>query len=486
MGFGKPKISDAGRNKLNNSITRIQINGKNGTGFFMKIEINEEKKNYLITNNQIISQGQIDSKAFIDLIYDEVPKTIILDKNIRNIRTFENGVILIEIIQNDGISENKYLSIDLNYKNGYELYQNERVCSIAYNNDYTEKEISSGEITSIINFKFFFNLSANLGSPICTFKNQFVIGIYKEHNNGIFIGEIIDILRKENYKKINNDNENDNNNNNNNNNNDNNKNRIKFFYFDENKEKYIHFNKNVLSQFHKQNEANFNSAFNDLKKYLLDKKYNNLVNILDILPNFKKIENYDKMLKKCVGVQGFLDKINNIIRMDDDELSEKFYYFIGAFLNALENSESRMKNPTQLFRGAVMDYNRLLEYKNNKGKLIFYKGFCPATKERPAAAVFGRVVGNIEGYSVIENINYKYKNEWRPYCFDISKYDTFNDMKTALFTLYSCFKIKEVQIDEENKSAEILLDSVGIKMDENKKEIKDIIYKDEEAVLEVV
>ena len=91
------------------------------------------------------------------------------------------------------------------------------------------------------------------------------------------------------------------------------------------------------------------------------------------------------MLKKCVGVQGFLDKINNIIRMDDDELSEKFYYFIGAFLNALENSESRMKNPTQLFRGAVMDYNRLLEYKNNKGKLIFYKGFCPATKERPAS-----------------------------------------------------------------------------------------------------
>ena len=59
-------------------------------------------------------------------------------------------------------------------------------------------------------------------------------------------------------------------------------------------------------------------------------------------------------------------------------------------------------------------------------------------------------------------------------------------MKTALFTLYSCFKIKEVQIDEENKSAEILLDSVGIKMDENKNEISDIIYKDEEAVLEVV
>ena len=88
------------------------------------------------------------------------------------------------------------MSIDLNYQNGYELYQNERVCSIGYNNDYTEKEISSSEITSIINFKFIFNLSANLGSPICIFKNQIFIGIYKEPNNGIFIGEIINSLTK--------------------------------------------------------------------------------------------------------------------------------------------------------------------------------------------------------------------------------------------------------------------------------------------------
>ena len=86
------------------------------------------------------------------------------------------------------------------------------------------------------------------------------------------------------------------------------------------------------------------------------------------------------MLKKCLGVQGFLDKINNIIRMDDDELSEKFYYFIGAFLNALENSESRMKNQTQLFRGAVMDYNLLLDIKIIKINKYFIKDFSQQQK----------------------------------------------------------------------------------------------------------
>ena len=162
----------------------------------MKIDINGEKKNYLIANNQILSQEQIDSGTNIDLYYDEVHKTISLDKNIRNIRAFKNGIILIEIIQNDGISENKYLPIDLNYDNGYEAYLNENVCTIGYKKNYTETETSSNEITSIINFKFNAKLNANLGSPICTLKNQFVIGIYKEANNGIFIGEIINSLKK--------------------------------------------------------------------------------------------------------------------------------------------------------------------------------------------------------------------------------------------------------------------------------------------------
>jgi len=462
MGFGKPKISEAGRNKLNNCITRIQINGRNGTGFFMKIEINGIKKNYLITHNKIISQEQINSKINIDLFYGEESKNIILDKNIRNIRTFENGVVIIEIIETDGIPEKKYLYLDLNYKNGYGT--NTRVNTIGYNNNYTEREISSGEITLINDSTFEINLNPNLGSPICSFDNQFVIGIYKENNNGIFIGKIIDSLYKENDKIIN---------------------KIKYYYFDDNKEKYILFNKNVLNQFHKQNENNFNSAFKDLENYLTKKNDNNFKNILDILQNFKKIENYDEMLKKCLGVQGFLDKINTIIRIDDNELSEKFYYFIGAFLNALEKSDCRMKTQIQLFRGAVMDYKELLEYQNNKDKLIFYKGFCPATKERAAAAMFGRAVKNTEDYSVIENINYKFKSNWRPYCFDISKYDTFRETQTALFTLYTCFKIKDVKIDKDNKTAEILLDSVGIKMDENKKEINNITYNVGESVLEV-
>ena len=465
-GLGIWSIDKAVNKKLNNSITKIQINGKYGTGFFIKIEINGKIIDYLITLNQIISQDKINSKININLFYGEFDtenKTIKLDESIRDIRTFENGIVLIEIVPNDGISKEKFLSPDLNYKQGYEIYKNANVYIVGYNDKYKKKTIFPDKITLINDSKFSHKLNANPGSLICSIENQFVIGIHTQDYKGIFIGDILDSLQKQNDKKMN---------------------KIKFYNFDENKENYIRFQKNVLNQ--NQNDNNFDIAFNDLNNYFSDKKEHKLKSILDIIKNFKNIENYDETLKNCLGVQGFLDKINTIIRMDDNELSEKIYYFIGTFLNILENSDRSIKNQIQLYRGAVMDYQQLLEYKNNIGKLIFYKGFCPATKIRAAAAIFARANGNADKYSVIALIHYKFQSDWRPYCFDISKYDTFRETESALFTLYTCFKIKDVKIDQNNKTAEILLDSVGIKMDENKKDIKNIIYNDEQSVLEIV
>jgi len=465
MGFG---ISRTVSNKLNNSITKIQINEKYGTGFFMKIEINEKTKYYLITLNEIISQEQIKSKISIDLFYgrsveEEKKTTIKLDKNIRNIETLKDDIILIEIIKNDGISKEQFFSPDLNYKQNYEIYAFAKVYTIGYTDNYKDRQISSEKITLINGPKFSLNVNANPGSPICSYEKQFVIGIYKKAYNGIFIGEVLDYLQKEINRKMN---------------------KIKFYSFEENKEKYIFFNNNVLNQCHNQNENNFEKALKDLETYVLDKKDNQLKNVIDILKNFQNIENYDETLKYCLGVQGFLFHINNIIRIDDNELNEKFYYFIGKFLNILENSECQKKCEIDLFRGATMDYDRLLEYKKNINKLIFYKGFCPASRIQAAAAMFGMTIGNTDDYKVIIRINYKYKKEWIPNCYDISKYDTFRETESYLFTLYTCFKIKEVKITENLKTAEILLDSVGIKMDKKLKKITSVNYNENESVLE--
>jgi hypothetical protein len=467
-------------NKLYNSMTKIKISDNIQTGFFMNIYTND-KKNFLLTCGQNISEKQIQNKIDIDLFYgndDKEHKTIKLDRKNRYIKTFED-ITVIEIIQEDGIPEDKYLFPDLNYLNGYGKYNKNKIYFSGYTENYTKRNAFSGEITSINGFKFM-HKSENLrssGSPICTYENQYlyVIGIYKsEELNGIFIGKILDDLKKENIN-INNNFYN---------------NKIikkKFFFFDENKKEYIDFNKNILREAFNQNEKNYFDALKNLNKFLLDINDDDIFGILEIINNFDHYNNdYNKMLKDFLGIQGFISKINRIIRKDNNEINEKFYYFIGGFLNILEKSEVKINNEVQIFRGDRMDYKEILNYQKKINKIIFFKGFCSASKSLEIATPYSNVYGNSEAYSVITTINYKIKRDWVPYCFDISEFEKFENQKTVLFAPDTCFKIKGVDIDEQHKKAKILLDSVGIKRDRNLKEVKDIIYNENENFFNVV
>ena len=472
-------------NKLYNSMTKIKINDNIQTGFFMNICTND-KKNFLLTCGRNISEKQIQNKIDIDLFYgndDKEHKTIKLDRKNRYITTFED-ITVVEIIQEDGIPEDKYLFPDLNYLNGYGKYNKNKIYFSAYIEDYTKKDAFSGEITSINGYKF--NHKSEIlrtsGSPICTYENHYlyVIGIYKqEEPNGIFIGKILDDLKKEIINK---------NINNNNYNNYNNKIiKKKFFFFDENKNEYIAFNKNVLREAFNQNKENYLGALKNLNKFLLDINDDDIFGILEIINNFDYNNNdYYKMLKEFLGIQGFISKINRIIRKDKNEINEKFYYFIGGFLNILESSEVSIKNEAQVFRGDRMDYKEILNYQKKINKIIFFKGFCSASKSLEIATPYSNAYGNSEAYSVITTINYKIKRDWVPYCFDISKFEKFENEKTVLFAPDTCFKIKGVDIDEQLKKAEILLDSVGIKRERNLKEVNDIIYNENENFFNVV
>ena len=103
----------------------------------------------------------------------------------------------------------------------------------------------------------------------------------------------------------------------------------KFCFFDDNKSKYIEHIKKLINNFHRQNEDNYYFAFGDLDNYLSNINDIELRNdFSDILKNFINCDDYRKMLKNFVE-EGFIKKINNLIRTDNNELLEKLYYFIG-------------------------------------------------------------------------------------------------------------------------------------------------------------
>ena len=213
-------IPESVSDRIYNSIVRIEIENSTGTGFFVKLNIKNKIMNCLLTCHHVINQNYVDQNKTFYIYYgkknNETRKEILLDDHIRFIKCFMKpiDITIIEIINKDKISEDKYLLPDLNYKQGYNLYLDNDTCLSGYPNNFPffgERHISSGKITKIINFEFEHSIDSRNGSsggPICLIDSQYVIGIHKSGNtsrninNGTFIGYIIDKLESDNNSEL--------------------------------------------------------------------------------------------------------------------------------------------------------------------------------------------------------------------------------------------------------------------------------------------
>lgn len=472
---GHPAIPETVSDKLYNSIVKIKTRKIFGTGFLMKIEKNNFKK-FLFTCSHIVTQDLIDSNEDIEISYgkfDEMKKIINLNKNLRFIRAFERekDITIIEIIESDEIPDNKFLSPDLNYSTGYDNYSREKIIVAGYPIDKVNKgrHISSGEIIGILNdIEFQHNAdtkNGSSGSPICSFDKQYVIGIHKQGdkkdkcNYGTFIGCVLDELQ-------------------------NNQGNETFYVQKEKKivkekyinlklyiDNYLYYHKMILNSYDNQNEDNFYNELGKLKDYLSSIKNSEInPNFFDMMNNFKNIdEKYENILRISLKDKGLIKNFNKCIRYEDKLLFQNLKYFIAGFLKSLDKTKYGIKNDITLYRGDKINYKDLINFRNNINNIIIYKGFCSASKSRGVASVYARVHENINTYSVIVTINYKMKKGWNPYCFDVSYFSKYEEQEKVIFSVFSCFKIIKVVIDEDEKKAEIILNSLGRKKEVEKK-----------------
>ena len=213
-------IPESINDKLYNSIVKIKTNyGLIGTGFFMKIEINRNISKFLFTCNHIISENNIRNKNLINIIYgkkgQEAKNALVLSQEKRNILTFvDEDVTMIEIIEEDNIAADKYLSPNLSYIHGYDKYIDNYYYLAGYPNDYDERCSSSGKIIKLDGeilpvYKFVHTLHTkpgSSGSPICNELCE-VVGIHTSGNEtkiinyGTFIGHILKNLSHYNFKR---------------------------------------------------------------------------------------------------------------------------------------------------------------------------------------------------------------------------------------------------------------------------------------------
>ena len=181
------------------------------SGFFIKVHLKTQEYKFLFTCHHSIPQQIIDSKIKISIYYgkrnEEIKKKITLDNNERFIKAYkELDVTVIEIKEEDGISEHRYLYPDLNYKIGLKHYLNSQVYTAGYPNVILhkgDKHYSAGIIKEVVDeYTFGHNCDTKEGSsggPLINY-DKLVIGIHfgshkeTKMNYGTFIGSIINAL----------------------------------------------------------------------------------------------------------------------------------------------------------------------------------------------------------------------------------------------------------------------------------------------------
>ena len=214
-------IPESASDILYNSIVKLVIRNQiHGTGFFMKINVGQKEKHFLLTCNHLINNEIINSKEIIEIFYGKINQenhqSIKLNMKERLIFTFEQpiDITLIEILAKDNISDSKYLIPDYNYKNGFAFYKNKNFYMAGYpaiEGKEIERAICSGKIETIDNYEFEHTLDSRAcssGSPICLIDNKCVVGIHKQGdkirpiNYGTFIGCILNNLKGYENKEI--------------------------------------------------------------------------------------------------------------------------------------------------------------------------------------------------------------------------------------------------------------------------------------------
>ena len=191
------------------NIYRILKNGKTiGTGFLCNIP-NSTYTNLIpvfITSNNILKYYDLinDEKIILQCNHEERKDLKINDgrKVYKSNKKGGNGILLIEIIENDGFDIDKFLEIDdILYKKHEGSYnsQEKNIYLIHYPNDQSNilKTFTSMNNISLDKYKIKYLKSVNqcsIGCPIINFSNFKIIGIYNMNNNEIHLNQENDLI----------------------------------------------------------------------------------------------------------------------------------------------------------------------------------------------------------------------------------------------------------------------------------------------------
>ena len=187
--------------QMKESVCKIHIEGKHGTGFFMQVPYDNQSLKLLITNNHVLNEQDImpGNTINISLNNEQIFKKIKIDINRKKYTNKDLDVTIIEIKDEDNI--NKYISLDDKIMNNdiniyNDIYKNQSIYILNYLNGENIKT-SYGILNNINENKIIHKCNTDTGSsgsPILLLKNNKVIGVHyggSMYNNNFNFGTLL-------------------------------------------------------------------------------------------------------------------------------------------------------------------------------------------------------------------------------------------------------------------------------------------------------
>ena len=261
-----------------------------------------------------------------------------------------------------------------------------------------------------------------------------------------------------------------------------------------NKYKDRHFK---ISQFYGNlTKDDYKKYYNEMKQFIEEKSKSKELkkneNILsEAFYSFdleKDLQELDKLIIKEYTKNTFHGDLNKWLMNTKMNFYEPIAYFTARLMFSLNNYASNYSmyccEKRSFHRGVQLTYCNLLPYERAKGKIILLSAFTSTTESEILAKNWaGRnqakdvYKANLK-FSVVFIITNLYKNGWISSGINIQKESKFPNEKEYLFQPFTFYKVRDVQIDVKNYTADIYLETVGKLeiLEEKIKYNKDIHY----------
>ena len=248
----------------------------------------------------------------------------------------------------------------------------------------------------------------------------------------------------------------------------------------------------------------YKKFFEEMKSLIENKsKSNELIKDKNIILNGfltfdleKDIKAIDVLIIREYTRNSFYSYLNKLL-LNNMEFYETVAYFTARLMYALnkyakENNKYSEKN-REFYRGVKIPYCSILPYIRARGKIINLSNFVSTNEDISIAKKFAGRDNSKEIYkskcyfSVLFTIKNIYKNNWISSGVNIQNISCYAQEKENVFLPFTFYYVRDVQIDINNYTADIFLETIGKKeiLEEEIKNGKEIEYNNTEKIIQI-